>query len=87
MKRKFIRTLVVVLAAIAVFVFICPDDLLELDPAGPSEMVLQSQETLPPHRNQSSRLAPLSKDIHSPKSEMRAIPLAFVLLSTSVLRC
>jgi hypothetical protein len=87
MRRKFIRTLVVVLAAIAVFVFICPDDLLGLDPAGPSVMVLQSPEKYPTHRNRSSRLAPLSKDIHSPKSEMGAIPLRFVFLSTSVLRC
>jgi hypothetical protein len=91
MKRKFIRTLVVVLAALAVFVFVYPDDLSEFGAAGQSEIVMKSAEKLPTHRDQqaisSSLLTASSKTNCSPRSN--AIPMSRPLVSPSscVLRC
>ena len=91
MRRKFIRTLVAFLAAIAVFGFVCPDDLWDDDVAGQSEMVMKSPEKLSTHRDQqaidSSLLTAISKSTCSPGSDGRARPATLVSLSTSVLRC
>jgi hypothetical protein len=86
-RSKFMRTLAVVLAAIAVFVFICPDDVWELDALGQGEVVLHSLEGLPTHRNASVLLAPLGRDICSPTPKIGTTPLTFVPHSTCALRC
>jgi hypothetical protein len=91
MRRKFIRTLVAVLAAIAVFGFVYPDDLLDYDVAGQSDIVMKLPEKLPTHRDQqaipSSLLTALRKSTCSLGSDASARLAALVSLSTSVLRC
>jgi hypothetical protein len=94
MRRKFIRALVAVLAAIAVFGFVYPDDLLDYDVAGQSDIVMKVPEKLPTHRDQqaidSSLLTAISKSTWStcsPGSDASARPATLVSLSTSVLRC
>jgi hypothetical protein len=90
MKRKFIRTLVVVLAALAVFVFVYPDDLWEYGPAGQSE-IMKSPEKLPAHRDQhalsSSLLTASSKINCSPSSDAGTMSPLLASPSTRVLRC
>jgi hypothetical protein len=83
----FIRTLVVVCAALAVFVVVCSDDLSELDVAGQYDMVLQWPERLPGHGLQSSLFVPLSKSTYSLSPGMDSRPPTFVPLSTFALRC
>ena len=91
MRRKFIRALVAVLAAIAVFGFVYPDDLLDYDVAGPSDIVMKVPEKLPTHRDQrtidSSLVTAISKSTCSPGSDASAKPATLVSLSTTVLRC
>jgi hypothetical protein len=91
MRRKFIQALVAVLAVIAVFGFVYPDDLSDYDVAGQSEMVTESPERLPSPRDQqaidSSLLTAISKSTCSPGSDASARTGALVSLSTSVLRC
>jgi len=91
MRRKFIRALVAVLAAIAVFGFVYPDDLLDYDVAGQSDIVMKVPEKLPTHRDQqtidSSLVTAISKSTCSPGSDASARPATLVSLSTTVLRC
>ena len=91
MRRKFIRALVAVLAAIAVFGFVYPDDLLDYDVAGQSDIVMKVPEKLPTHRDQrtidSSLVTAISKSTCSPGSDASAKPATLVSLSTTVLRC
>jgi hypothetical protein len=90
MKRKFIRILVVVLAAFALLAFVYPDNLSEDDSAcTQSEMLQESPVTIPTPRDQqdSTLLAPSSKSTSSSSSEARAISPTLVSLSTCVLLC
>ena len=91
MRRKFVQTLVVVLAAFAVFVYVFPDDLWDDAAYTESEMLKVSPEGLPTHRDQQavypSLLAASSKSTHSPSSEARTMSPTLVSLSTCVLRC
>jgi hypothetical protein len=79
MRRKFIRALVAVLAAIAVFGFVYPDDLLDYDVAGQSDIVMKVPEKLPTHRDQqtidSSLVTAISKSTCSPGSDASARPV------------
>jgi hypothetical protein len=92
MRRKFIRTLVAVLAAIAVFGFVYPDDLWDYDVACQSDIVMELPEKLPTHRDRqatdSSLLTALRKSTSFPSSDVStASPALLVSLSTCVLRC
>jgi len=91
MKRKFIPALVVVLAAFAVFVYVCPDVLWDDAAYTPNEMLKESSERLPTHRDRqavySSLFAASSKSTHSPSSEARTMSPSLVSLSTCVLLC
>ena len=101
MKRKFIRILVVVLAAFALFAFVYPDDLSENDTAcGQSGMLKESSVRIPTHwdrqgahRDQqalaldSTRpLAPNNKTC-SPSSSASATSPMLLSLAACVLRC
>src|SRR5690349_2542345 len=91
MRRMSIRTLVAVIAALAVFGFVYPDDGWESDFAGRSEIVLKTPEKLPTHRDgrtRSSRLlVVLSKSTCAPSSDASTTSPPLVSLSTSILRC
>jgi hypothetical protein len=91
MRRKFIRTLVAVLAAIAVFAFAYPDDLWEYDAGDQTEILMKSPERFPTHREQqainSSLLTALSKSTCSPSSDASTTSLTLASPSTCVLRC
>jgi hypothetical protein len=91
MKRKFIRALVVVLAALAVFVFVYPDDLWDYDVVGQSEMVAESPERLPSPRDQQaadfSPFSALNKSATFPSLDASTTSPGLVSLSTCVLRC
>ena len=83
MRRKFIRTFVAVLAAIAVFGFAYPDDLWDYDVASQSDIVMKVPEKLPTHRDQqaidSSLLTALRKSTCFPSSESAQRPLHLCL--------
>jgi hypothetical protein len=91
MKRKFIQALVAVVAAIAVFGFVYPDDLLDDDVAGQSEMVTESPERLPsPRDRQAVHFSPfsaLNKSTTFPSLDDSTTSPALVSLTTCVLRC
>jgi hypothetical protein len=91
MRRKFIRTFVAVLAAIAVFGFAYPDDLWDYDVASQSDMVMKLPEKLPTHWDQqaieSPLLTALRKSTSFPNSDVSTASPALVSLSTCVLRC
>ncbi len=91
MKRKFIRALAVVLAAFAVFVYVCPDDLGDDAAYTPSEMLKESSERLSTHRDRhavySALFAGASKSTYCPSSEARTMSPTLVSLSTCVLLC
>jgi hypothetical protein len=78
MKGKFVRILVVVLAAFALFAFVYPDDLSENDSAcSQSEMLKESSKRIPTHWDQqglvvdSARLLASNKSTCSPSSSGR----------------
>jgi hypothetical protein len=91
MKRKFIRVLVVVLAVLAILVFVYSDDLWDDAAYTPSEMLKESLERLPTHRDRqaaySSLFAASSKSTSSSSFEARTISPTLVSLSTCVLLC
>jgi hypothetical protein len=91
MQRKFIRALVVVLAAFALVAFVHPDDLWDDAGYTPGEMLQESPVTIPPPREQqagyASQFAASSKSTCSPSSEARTMSPTLVSLSTCVLRC
>jgi hypothetical protein len=91
MRKKFIRTLVAVLAAIAVFGFVYPDDLWDYDVAGQNEMVTESPERLPSPQNQQavdfSPFVALNKRASFPSSDASTTSPTLVSLSTCILRC
>jgi len=91
MKGKFIRALVVVLAAFAVFGYVYPDDLWDHAAYAPSEMLKESSEKHPTHRDRqvvySSLFTASSKSTYSPSSEARTTSPTLVSLSTCVLLC
>jgi len=101
MKRKFVRILVVVLAAFALFAFVYPDDLSENDTAcGQSGMLKESSVRTPTHwdRQRAHRdqqalaldstrpLAP-NKKTCSPSSSASATSPMLLSLAACVLRC
>jgi hypothetical protein len=90
-KRKFIRVFVVVLAGFALFVFAYPDDLWDDAAYTPTEMLRESSERLPAHRDRqtvySSLFAASTKSTYSPSSERRTMSPTLVSLSTCVLLC
>jgi hypothetical protein len=92
MKGKFVRILVVVFAAFALFAFVYPDDLSEDDSAcSQSEMLQQSPVTIPTPREQQAvnfgLLVPPSKSTSSSNFEARTISPTLISLSTCVLLC
>jgi hypothetical protein len=91
MRMKFIRTLVAVLAAIAVCVFVYPDDLWGDDAGDQSEMMMQSPDNLATHPDQhaidSSFLTALGDSTRPPSSAASTTPTSLVSLSVRVLRC
>ena len=92
MKRKFLRTLLLVLAAFAAMsLFVCADDLREYDAVYlQSEMLKESAQDLNRHRYQQLSFAPRvapNKNGYSRGSATAAKPFALVCLSTSVLLC
>src|SRR6266568_179999 len=101
MKRKFIRILVVVLAAFALFAFVYPDDLSENDTAcGQSGMLKESSVRIPTHwdrqrahRDQqalaldSTRPFAPNKKTCSPSSSPSATSPMLLSLAVCVLRC
>jgi hypothetical protein len=91
MRRKFIRTLVAVLAAVVVVGFVYPDDLWDYDVAGQSEMVTGSPERLPSPQDWQavdfSSFAALNKNTSFPSSDVRTTSRTLVSLSTCILRC
>ncbi len=101
MKRKFIRILVVVLAAFALFAFVYPDDLSENDTAcGQSGMLKESSVRTPTHwdrqgahRDQqalaldSTRPLAPNKKTCSPSSSASATSPMLLSLAACVLRC
>src|SRR6266404_1087450 len=96
MKRKFIRILVVVLAAFALFAFVYPDDLSENDSAcSQSEILKESSVRIPTYRDRrathrdqqalavdSTRLFAWNKSTCSPSSSGRATSPTLVSLAT-----
>jgi hypothetical protein len=92
MKRKFLRTLVLVVAAFAAMsLFVCADDFREYDAVySQSEMLKESAQDLNGHRYQqlsfAARVAP-NKNGYSRGSATAAKPFALVCLSTRVLLC
>ena len=101
MKRKFVRILVVVLAAFALFAFVYPDDLSENDTAcGQSGMLKESSVRTPTHwdrqgahRDQqalaldSTRPLAPNKKTCSPSSSASATSPMLLSLAACVLRC
>src|SRR6266700_3244604 len=101
MKRKFIRILVVVLAAFALFAFVYPDDLSENDTAcGQSGMLKESSVRIPTHwdrqgahRDQqalaldATRPVAPNKKTCSPSSSPSATSPMLLSLAVCVLRC
>lgn len=101
MKRKFVRILVVVLAAFALFAFVYPDDLSENDTAcGQSEILKESSVRIPTYRDRQAShrdkqalaldstrpFAPIKKTC-SPSSSASATSLMLLSLAVCVLRC
>src|SRR5205823_14524393 len=100
-KRKFVRILVVVLAAFALFACVYPDDLSENDTAcGQSGMLKESSVRTPPHcdrqgahRDQqalaldSTRPLAPNKKTCSPSSSASATSPMLLSLAPCVLRC
>jgi len=101
MKRKFVRILVVALAAFALFAFVYPDDLSENGSAcSQSEMLKESSVRIPTHwggqgahRDQqalavdSTRLFVSNKKTYSPSPTGRTTSPTLLSLATCVLRC
>src|SRR6266536_324970 len=101
MKRKFIRILVVVLAAFALFAFVYPDDLSENDTAcGQNGMLKESSVRIPTHwdrqgahRDQqalaldATRPVAPNKKTCSPSSSPSATSPMLLSLAVCVLRC
>ena len=101
MKRKFIRILVVVLAAFALFAFVYPDDLSENDTAcDQSGMLKESSVRIPTHwdrqgahRDQqalaldATRPFAPNKKTCSPSSSPSATSPMLLSLAVCVLRC
>jgi hypothetical protein len=101
MKRKFVRILVVVLAAFALFAFVYPDDLSENYAAcGQSEMLKESSARIPTHRDRqaahrdqqalaldSTRPFAPNKKTCSPSSSVSATSPILLSLAACVLRC
>ena len=95
MKTKILRTLAVLLAALAVCVFAYPDDLFEADGSGQGEMVLASVQlpTVPgratalPLQPPPMRLTAPDKNSCSLNSEVQETSVAILSLSSCVLRC
>ena len=100
MKRKFVRILVVVLAAFALFAFVYPDDLSENDTAcGQSGMLKESSVRIPTHWDRqgahrdhqalavdSTRFA-ANKSTCSPSSSERTTSPTLLSLAACILRC
>ncbi len=94
MKRKFVRILVVILAAFALFAFAYPDDASEEDSASSqSEMLKESSVKVPTHRNQqgvavdSTRIFASNKSTCSPSSSARTTSPILLSIAACVLRC
>jgi len=90
MKREFVRIVVVVLAAFALFAFVYPDDLSENDSAcSQSEMLKESPARIPTHRDQQAahRDQQSLASTCSPGSSRRTISPMLLSLAASVLRC
>jgi hypothetical protein len=97
MKRKFVRILVVALAAFALFAFAYPDDLSENDTAcSQSEMLKESSVRIPIHWDRQGahhdQLAPRSlfasnRKTCFPSSSASATSPMLLSLAACVLRC
>jgi hypothetical protein len=93
MKKKFIRTLVVVLAAFGTLVFVYPDDLWEYDTStSQSDTLRESSGRLPNYRDHqavgySALFVASSKGKSSQVSGPRTLSPPLVSLSTCVLLC
>ena len=94
MKRKFVRILVVILAAFALFAFVYPDDLSENDSASSqSEMLKESSVKVPTHRGQhavavdSTRIFASKRSSRSSGSSERTTSPMLLSLAACVLRC
>jgi len=94
MRRNFVRILVVVLAAFALFAFVYPDDLSEDDSASSqSEMLKESSVKVPTHRDQqgiavdSTRFFASNSSTYSPSASGRAPSPMLLSLAVCVLRC
>jgi len=94
MRRKFVRTSFVIVAAFAMFAFVYPDDLSEDDSAcSQSEMLQVSPVKIPTHRDQqrlvvdSPRLFAAHKSARSLSSSGRTAPPTLLSLAACVLRC
>jgi hypothetical protein len=93
MRRKFLRTLVVVVAACAaMFLSVSPDDLREFDAAYVQrETLKESAESLATHRDQQavyfSRFAAESESGYSPSSAPITPSPTLSAFSTCILRC
>lgn len=93
MRRKFLRTLVVVLAACAAMLLsVSPDDLREFDAAYlQREMLKESEESLAAHRDQQavyfSRFSAESESGYSPSSAPINPSPTLSAFSTCILRC
>jgi len=93
MRRKLLRTLVVVLAACAaMFLAVSSDDLREFDAAYVQrEMLKESAEGLTAHREQQavhfSRFAAESESGYSPSSAPITPSPTLLAFSTCILRC
>ena len=101
MKRKFVRILVVVLAAFALFAFVYPDDPSESDSAcSQSEILKESSVRIPTYRDRrathrdqqalavdSTRLFDSNKITCSPSSSERTTSPTLLSLAACILRC
>jgi hypothetical protein len=94
-KRKILQTLTVIFAALAVCVFVYPDDVFEGDSSGRSEMVLAPTQIPAPSKRatalplQSVAVNPtaINKRPFSLDSEVHTTSLALRAVSTCVLLC
>jgi hypothetical protein len=93
MRRKILRTFIVIVAAFAaMFLSVGQDDLREFDAAYiQREMLKESSESLAAPRDQQgvyfSRFATSSQSPHSPSSTRRTQPPTLSAVSTCILRC
>jgi len=94
MKRKFVRILVAVLASLALFAFVFPDDLSENDsPYSQSEMSKEFSVKTPTHLNEQSlavdfqRIFASNKSKCSASSSRKTTSPTLLSLAACVLRC